>query len=705
MAESQPKFRVDLIVSDEISRDGTHAVVIKDPVADKFFRLSSDEYQFLTLFDGTGTLEQVLERFRNRGRYYSVEDAKALLSKAASLGLVLGTQFGSARFQVYMKDRAEKANRARSFSSIYFLYIPLWNPDKFLELTLWIFRLLVNRWTAFLSALLAPGAIYLVIAGLPRIQRESLFFFNWENLLYLWATIALVKLVHEFAHAYVAKGFGLYVPRMGVAFLLFFPCLYCDTTDAWQLANRRQRIVISAAGILAEAAVAVFSAYVWYYSRPGLINSLSFYLMAVSFVSTILFNGNPLMKFDGYFILIDYLDLPNLQGKALQHVKHLFMNRVLGIKSVDSAATNRREQFLFTLYGISSFTYRIFLYTGIVAGVYYRFDKVLGVSLALLAFSLFIVRPVVRGTKTLYSKRTEIQFQPNGLALFLFVFILIMVSLLIPLSEKSIHPCYVGSAEVQKLTVPLQTSVANVHVRQGDFVRKGSVIFELDGSVLRLALLKAECQREIARGQMEMFRLDTKQRGKASGKERELYHAEEEVKSIKEDLRRAMEGVVAPFDGVITALDYRMQPGYKPGEGAIVGELQSTVNCVIRALIPEKDHQKASMDQEVVIWMPMRGGKVLHRRIDSIKSYSERDLTESPFSSRFGGQLATEFKGEQQKDAPLEAQYMCSVNFPNETDKLPLGMTGLFVVPFPRQTLLSRFIDSIYRTFNRESLI
>jgi putative peptide zinc metalloprotease protein len=704
MQESRPKFRIDLIVSEEFTREGTRRVVLKDPVSEKFFWLAPEEYQFLKLFDGTGTLAQVLARFRNKGRFFSEEEARALLSRAASLGLILGTQFGSARVQAHLRDRAQQAKRSKFLSSIYFLYIPLWNPDRFLERTLWLFRLLVNRWTAGLSALLAPVAVYFVIAGLPRMQREFLFFFNLENLFYLWATIAFSKLVHEFSHAYVAKSFGLYVPRMGVAFLLFFPCLYCDTSDAWQLADKRQRIAISAAGVLAEVAVAIIAAVTWHYSRPGMVNSVAFYLMAVSLISTVLFNGNPLMKFDGYFIVIDYFEIPNLQAKALQYVKYLFMNRVLGIAAVGSVATAQRERVWFTVYGLSSLAYRIFLYTGIVAGVYYRFDKVLGLALALLAFCLFIVRPLVRGIKTLHSKTSEVQLQPKGIVVFLLIVAALVVPLLIPLSGKSVYPCYLASAEVQKLTVPLQTSVATVHVRQGDVVRKGAVLFELDASLLQLALLKAESQREIVQGQVDMLRLDAKQRGKASGKETELYHAQEEVKRVKEELRRAHEGVVAPFDGVITSLDYRMQPGYKPGEGAVVGELQSSINGVIRALVPEKDRHKVAVEQQVVIWFPVRRGTVYERRIDSVKSYSEQDLTDSPFSSRFGGQLATEFKGENLKDSPLEAQYTCSVDFPNQADKLPLGMTGLFVVPSPPQTMFSRFVDSIYRTFNRESL-
>lgn len=705
MKRQYPKFRNDLTIPDTASKARTGLVVLHDPLTGKFFRLSAAEYEFLRLFDGDRSIEEALEAFSQKGRLLSNEEGLAILQRASSLGLLFGTKYSSAEFQTRLKKQAQQAKKSRLLSNMYFLYIPLWNPDKFLERTVWIYRLIANRWTVFFTLLLLPGAFYLLIADLPRIHSEILFFFNLENMIFLWITLAMTKMIHEFAHAYTAKNYGLYVPRMGIAFLLFFPCLYCDTTDAWRLAGRKERMSIAAAGIVAEAAVAIFSVYVWHFTRPGMLNSLAFYLMAVSFISTVLFNGNPLMKFDGYFILTDFLGITNLQAKSVQELKYLFMNRTLGLGQFTSPATGKQEQFLFTFYGISIFLYRIFLYIGIVAGVYYRFDKLLGLILAMVAAALFIVRPVVKGLKTIKTQGSAIQLQYTGFSILILIAVVILIPLLIPISSKSEYPCYLGSAEIQKLTVPFQTSVSRVNVRVGDFIDKGSIPFRLDSSILKLNLVKATYQQEIIRDEIVILRLDNKTLGKALGKEAELFHAKEEVKRIKDDLRRATEGMVAPFNGVITSLDYRVQPGYRPGEGAIVGEIQSPSRCVVRALIPEKDLYKISPGQDVLIWFPILRGKSFNRRVESVKPYSESDLTDSPFSSRFGGTLATEMLGERQKDAPLEAQYTCSVDFPNETERIPLGMTGLLVVHSPRQSLLSRFIDSVYRTFNRESLL
>ncbi len=704
--EPYPKLRPDLSAFPQTDRDGKKTVILKDPVSGKYYRLSEYEFTFLKTFDGKLTCEEAVERLKTAGHYYSLSDGRSILGKAAELGLVLGTRFGTAPFQAHLKSRIQQAKRARLLSSVYFLFIPVLNPDRFLERTLGVFKLIANKWTGFLVVLASPGAIYLVIDALPRIELEYLFFFNWHNLVFLWVTIALVKLVHEFAHAYVAKSLGLHVPEMGVAFLIFFPCLYCNTTEAWQLASPRQRASIAAAGIISEAVLAVFSAYIWYYSQPGLINSLAFYLMAVSFASTILFNGNPLLKFDGYFMLIDLLGMPNLAINSLRYVKYLFMNRMMGNNLVPNPARTRRNGLIFFVYGTCAFVYRVFLYTGLAVGVYYRFDKVLGIILALLAVGLFIVRPLLMGIRSLYKSRREIRPNPAGLATFCLLSVATVAVLCVPWSPKSVYPCFVASQKIQKLTVPLHTQVRDVFIREGTCVRKGDLLFQLDTSLLRLKLRQAELERSTVEKEVQLLLLDEKLRPTAERKEVELRLVQDKINMLNEQLRLASESIAAPFDSVVTNVDYRLQRGFQPGEGVVVGELQSLTDCGVRALVPATDIHKIRVGQDVEIRFPIGTGLIVRNRIDSVRTYSEVDLQNSPFSSRFGGELATEVRGDQQKDAPLEAQYCCSVNFDNhEADVLPLGMSGRLAVASPPRSLVMRFIDNTIRTFNRESLL
>lgn len=698
------KLRADLKVYHQKQTAAQDLVVLKDPVSQKYYRLSLYEFRLLESLDGTKTLKEAIQRLRDEGYYYSPENTLFIVEKASQLGLLLGAKYSSTQFLLDQKTRIQALKKTKYLSSIYFLFIPILNPDRFLDRTLWIFKLIASKWLWWLTALLAPGAVYLLISGLPRVELEYLFFFNWRNLVLLWITIALAKLVHEFTHAYVAKSFGLNVPEMGIGLLVFFPCLYCNTTDAWQLADRRQRAAIAAGGIMSEAVLAIFATYVWYFSKPGMVNSLAFYLMAVSFVSTLLFNGNPLMKFDGYFVLIDLFDMPNLAGNSLKHIKFLFLNRVMGRTSVSSPARTKRERFIFTVYGISAFLYRILLYSGIIVGVYYRFDKILGICLALLAFGLFILRPVVVGVVQMYRNRREIRLRPVGVAIFVLILAAICVPLCVPWSSRSVYPCFVGSSKTQKLTVPLHTLVQEVYVRDGMLIGKGRKLFELDTSQLSLALQQKEIQREIVVKEIKLLLLDEEHFSEAEGKAVELQQVDDEIVLLKEQFRLAEASVRAPFEGVVTNLDARLQGGFQPGEGIVVGDLKSLRRCIVHALVPATDIHKISVGQEAEIWLPIGTGRLLRKRIHSIKSYSEKDLRDSPFSSRFGGELATEVKGEEQQDAPLEAQYDCSVSISNEDATILLGMTGRLAVWSPPRSIMAALYENAIRTFNRESL-
>lgn len=700
-----PKFRPDLEAFEDRESEGRNFTVLKDPVSQQFFRLTDYEYRFLKTLNGNLSPEHAAEHLKARGYYYAPEDAKQIVGRAARAGLLLGTTFGTAKFQRDLKNRIRQAKRSKRLSSVYFLFIPLFNPDRFLEKTVRFFALICNRWTALLVMLMVPGALYLIISGIPRIEREFLFFFNLSNLLYLWITIALTKLTHEFAHAYTAKRFGLHVPQMGIAFLIFFPCLYCNTTDAWQLAHRKQRMAISGAGIMAEAVIATVSTYVWYFSQPGILNSIAFYLMGVALVSTIFLNGNPLLKFDGYFLLTDYLRMPNLYQKSFAHIKYLFMNGILGVSSFTRVATTPRESFIFTAYGVASFAYRVILYTGIVAGVYYRFDKTVGALLALAAFGLFIVRPVSRGLASLFEHRQRMSPGLAGSSVLVAIAIVVTALLFVPIPRNSVYPCYLDSSKKQKLTVPLQTWVQEVYVQQGKHVTEGTVLFTLDTSFLELTLSKKERSRDIIRNEIDLLLLDEKLRAEAPGKEIELYQAIDEIEEIKNRLELARVGSRAPFDGVVTWLDSRMKEGFQPGEGTVVGEIESVTECTVHALIPEDGLENVKRGRAVRVWFPIDGGRQFDKRILDVRLFSERDLNESPFSSCVGGELATEMKSSDQKDVPLQAQYDCSVEFQNKDLKVPLGMTGRLVVGSRPKSVAAMVIDSLARTFNRESLL
>jgi putative peptide zinc metalloprotease protein len=698
------KFRPDLDVSYLDEGQDKVSVILRDPVTEKFYRLSLFEFEFLQALDGVRSIPEALAFLADYGYHYSEEDANAIVERSGKNGLLLGTRAGTAEYQIKLRDQTIDALRARRFSEVFFLFIPLFNPDRFLEATLWIFKLFYNKGMAIVLGIAALGAGYLVIDALPKFKSQYLFFFNLENLIYLWVTLGFTKFFHEFGHAYTAKSYGLRVPQMGVAFLIFFPCLYCNTTDAWRLADRKQRMAIGMAGIAADFALAVIATYIWHFSKPGIINSLSFYLVGIALISTVFFNANPYVRFDGYYVLSDYLRIPNLMMKSRGYLRYLFLNRVLGLSQVENPAKTRRENLVFSIHGAGVFVYRLFLYGGIIAGVYYRFDKTLGIILALLALSIFAVYPLTKGIANLYRNRRLMNPKLIGIGFFAALVAGVMIVLLVPMTKTTVYPCYLTSSVKQKIATPLMVPVRQVYVRQGSAVKRGAVLFDLDTNELEYELAKKTIDMERLKKQIDLFMLDDSKRARAAEKRLELEKLRFEVDQIRRDLNLADQGVTAPFDGVVTRLEYHVQEGFQPGKGAILGEMMSCEGPVVYALIDGDDLSRVEEDQSVEIWFPIGTGLTLKGKAKLIRPYHERDLRNSSFSSAREGEIATEVQESDKSEMPISPIYQCVVNLASNEHGIPLGITGRLVVPSPPRSLLISMWERTVKAFNRESL-
>lgn len=719
-----PKFRSDLELSEHDDGGGKITFVLKDPVGASFFRLSVREYLLLRQLDGKTPMAEVIEKLRLEGHYFSESQARSVISTAARLGLLLGTPATSSSALLEARERQEQHKKLRDFISIYFLFVPLINPDKFLEKSLWLFKIFYNKFFLGTILLLVPGALYLVVKGMPEIERQYSFFFNWENLLYLWIAIVLIKLVHEFCHAYTAKLFGRYVPEMGLALLIFVPCLYCNTTDAWQLSDRRQRIAISAAGIGAELILAVISVYVWSFTNPGVLNSLAFYQFSVAMASTLLFNGNCLIRLDGYYILIDVLGIPNLWTKARAYVRHLFLHHVLGRSDIVSNARTLREKLIFGIYGVLSICYRIFLVMFIIAGVYNRFEKVVGLMLGATAIVIFFGLPIARGISGMYTERKHVRPKWRNLVYVIGVLAIVGAGLSLPLARKSLFPCWMSSETFQKITPPIGAMISRVLVREGAIVDRGALFAVLDTNELQLKILQKENEVVRDRQEEKMLLFDEKRRGEAPQK---ALHAElisEEVELLRKNLALARLGMKSPFHGVVTKLDYRVQHGLKLPEGEDMGEVASLESRVVYGYIPGDELYKVAVNDSVLTWFPVGTGITVPGRIEEIRTYGESDLKDSPFSSRFAGEIPTEKKesvdqtGEQEKtgdtlkiesprtpaqDSPINSVYICRVRLSPDNPQIPLGMSGKLVLSHAPRSLVGLVLDGLVKTFNREA--
>jgi putative peptide zinc metalloprotease protein len=338
--------------------------VVKDPVCLRYYRFSKQEYFVFRLFDGRHTMEEVQEAFEEEFKPLRLEpaDLEGFARQLVTAGLVQNEQPGAARHLFERRAKQRRMRRLATFTNILYLKIPVFDPDRLLT---WMYKYLwwiFTTWFFVASVSLMLAAIFHVLvhydtfqSKLPAYQE----FFTWNSVLYMWISLGAVKIIHEFGHGLSCKAFKGECHEMGVLLMCLSPALYANVTDAWTLADKWKRIIISFAGIYVELVIAALATFVWWYTPAyPTANNIALCIMVLCSVSTVMFNANPLMRFDGYYILADWLEVPNLREKANRFLNNLFLSKCLGIEVPPEPYMAPWRKWLFAIYAIASWVYR-----------------------------------------------------------------------------------------------------------------------------------------------------------------------------------------------------------------------------------------------------------------------------------------------------------------------------------------------------------
>jgi putative peptide zinc metalloprotease protein len=401
--------------------------VVKDPVALRYFRLGAEEHSILDLLDGTRTFEEIQRVFERRFPPLRLSRAQfgGFLAHLHRLGLVVVD--APAQGTVLERRRRERAWwTAAGVLHLLAIRFRGVDPEPVLRplerATRWLFR----PWTAAACLVLVASALTLVVARAGEISARlpSLDVLAAPgHLVLLAATLAGIKVLHELGHALSCRHYGRECHEIGVMLLAFVPCLYCNVSDAWMLRDRWRRIAVSAAGMGVEVVLASACTLLWWWSEPGVFQTLCLYVMVLCSVNTLLLNGNPLLRYDGYYILSDLWGVPNLAERAQRAVRHVVLHRWLGIEAAEGA----REVPIASLflYGALSAVYRVF----VVLGVLWFLDRLLkphglqavAVVLGLMVISGMLLTPVVRGVRWVRTPAMGPRVHRGRLALAVFV--------------------------------------------------------------------------------------------------------------------------------------------------------------------------------------------------------------------------------------------------------------------------------------------
>lgn len=377
-------------------RDGAW-YVLEDALTGRVHRLSPTAYAAAGRFDGTRTVDEVwLEMARLLGDHAMAQDEViGLLGQLHGADLLAVDSVPDVRALAERRDKQSKALHRQNLLNPTSFRIPLFDPDRLLGAIARRIGFLIGPiglvlWIAWTS----PAIILAVQHWRALTENLSDRVLSTGSLLTLLLVYPVVKLLHEIGHGAVAKRYGAPVPEFGALLLVFLPMPYVDVSASAAFASRWRRAAVAAAGVLVESALAAGALYLWLASEPGLVRALCFDVILIGSVSTIVANGNPLLRFDGYYVLCDLLDVPNLGSRANRYLRHLVDTKLFGLDRRKFVAT-AAERCLFLIYAPLAFVYRILLLASIAALVTAQYF-VLGAILALWMAAQALVLPLAK---------------------------------------------------------------------------------------------------------------------------------------------------------------------------------------------------------------------------------------------------------------------------------------------------------------------
>ncbi len=483
------RMRSDLVVH----RQDSGAWVVKDPVTLSYLRLSDREMAVLRLLNGRRSAGQIMRMLTNAwpDGEFTVEDLSDFLGQLIASQLLVSTQIPG-RADNPGKSHPSFQRWGAAISSILRLRFRLLDPDPLLNACQPIIAVLFSPAAMVGTATVVMTALCLLtlrfdqfVANLPTPAD----FFGPGNLVLVFVVLVVVKMFHEAGHAITARYCGAECHEAGVMLLLLTPILYTNVTDAWML-NRKSRLLISAAGIFVEVVLASIAAVAWFFAAPGLLKAILANVMLICTFGTILFNGNPLLRYDGYFLLSDAVGQPNLAQRSAHRVRQFLENLLFG---GSSQTTPSGDRFLL-IYGLCSGLYRVLLAIAILSMLKHLFDEwnlgIFGVAVMLVGALPLVVFPLASfGTSLLTDLSMRDHRRFRLLRATVIVAVLIAFSLL-PLPQSIMAPAVVepsGAPVFATLTGEFVSSV-----RYGDLVERDAAVAVLRDSNIQRQRIEFE---------------------------------------------------------------------------------------------------------------------------------------------------------------------------------------------------------------------
>ncbi len=689
-------------------------VVVNDPVTGRLYHFGLREFEILSALEHHSDLAGLLQTLRRKHPDEILQSDTLIhfLAESRKNGLLIREGGDST---------SADESPARSRWSPISMRLPLFNPQSFLRSTRDIFTPLFSRPAAIVWLLLVLSAAASVVVRfddfIDRFPDAAI----WSTPSTIFAGLAVLfvcKLIHELAHAVTAAHYGVRVEECGVLFFLFMPCFYCNVSDAWRLDSALKRMHISAAGALVELTLAALATWAWWFSHPGPLQMICLTVMITCSINTLLINGNPLMKFDGYFIFIDAIGIPNLASRAAEWWSAIRERLVWGLPV---SPPRGREGVIAAVYGAASLVYRLIVVVGMLWAIHLA-AKARGLQ----AVSLVLAAMVLGGMawqwgksflRPLYDPLMRRLARPARIALAAVCFgLLLLAAFAIPL------PRSVDADFVVEWTTPVSVYVRSpgqlVSLRHaGSLVAAGEIIAELRNLPLERSVLELQTQRLGLERELASVRLLSGVNAALGERIPELQQA---LAAVDERLRLAHKElaelkIVAPCAGTLreppnlpprpverhSVTSWSGTPFDRQNEhcflerGTLLAQLTPGGEVCANAVVSQREIQKLKVEQQVTLavhggaFWPKRG-RILEISTAPMETAPRELISKSLIPLRAGSNQALQ--------VPAEPYYRVRIAIEGDQN-LPAGSVGLARLQIEPASAAKQGLDLIADAF------
>ena len=676
-----PALREDLqLLKGPAAVDGSPTWTIFDPVRNKYFRIGWTAFQILSRWSA-GKARQLIDKVSIETTFRPTElDLKKLIVFLQSNSLTLEPAGGNSRAYLAQYLATKPHWLAWLMSHYLFFRVPLFKTDRFLRRTLPYVEFVFSK--PFRAIVISCGLIglYLAVRQWDVFKGTFLYFFTLKGAVFYFIALVFIKTLHEFGHAYTAIRYGCRVPVMGIAMLVMFPVLYTDTTDAWRLVSRRQRIMIGAAGMITELYIALIATFLWSFLPDGMLRSIAFIFATTSWITSIAINTNMFMRFDGYYIFSDILGVENLQERSFALSKWKLREVLFALRRPAPERFPEDTERYLILYGWGVWIYRISLFIGIALVVYHFFFKLLGIILFAVEIIWFILLPVAKEFRIWWELRERIR-RSKRLPLIAVILLVGLFLFLVPMRTRIDIPAILQASNRAAIHALAPGKVLTIEMKEKQHVEQGDILLTLESPQL---------EKEINKTLKEISLVELKTKRRVASPEdlantQVLLQQLQELNSKLSGLYnlREKQTIRAPFSGIIVDIARNLHEGRWVNETLTLATVIQPEKSEIVGIIDGNNLDRIAVNQTAVFYPDEAELDEIEAGVAEIVETNVSNLESPYFASIYGGEVAVR-EDQKQKLVPEESSYrvrLLPLEFVPIRDKVVRGEVYIYGKP------------------------